>query len=147
MVSKGVITPETRLTEWVNGLTYPQKPDGTLYVCLYPWDLSKAILQAHSKPLTLNEISHKPKIFSKLYSKNDLWCIHLNKAISLFTMFHTHKGRYRFLRMPFGLKMSQNVFQMGMEQLTYRLLGIITIYEDICIFGSTHQEHNQSLSR
>ena len=40
------------------------------------------------------------------------WSIHLNKPRSLLTTFNTQKGRYRFLRIPFGLKMSPDVIQM-----------------------------------
>ena len=38
--------------------------------------------------------------------------------------------------MPFSLKMSQDIFQIWMDQLTKRLPSITAIYSDICIFGS-----------
>ena len=64
---------------------------------------------------------------------------------SYLTTFTTHKGRYRFLRMPFGLKMLQDVFQMGMDNITERLKGIISIHDDICVFGRTQQEYDENL--
>ena len=47
--------------------------------------------------------------------------------------------------MPFGLKMSQDVFQMRLDNITERLAGIISIHDDICIFGKTQQEHDENL--
>ena len=37
--------------------------------------------------------------------------------------------------------MSQDVFQMNMNQITYRLPGSIAIHDDICVFGKTRKEH------
>ena len=116
-----IITPVTIPTEWVSSITYPRKPDGTLCICLDPRDLNKAIIREHYKAPTLEEISHKlagATVFSKLDAKDGFWSIHLDDASSHLTTFNTHKGRYRFLRMPFGLKMAQDVFQMRMDEIT-----------------------------
>ena len=102
-----IITPVTEPTEWVSSITYPCKPDGTLCICLDPKDLNKAIIREHYKAPTLKEISHKlagATIFSKLDTKDGFWSVHLDTASSYLTTFNTHKGRYRFLCMPFGLK-------------------------------------------
>ena len=45
----------------------------------------------------------------------------------------------------FGLKMSQNVFQMQMDQITDRLPGIIAIHDDICVYGNDTIEQNKNL--
>ena len=56
-----------------------------------------------------------------------------------------HHGRYCFLHMPFGLKMSQDIFQMQMDQATDCLPCITAIHDDICIFGHTPEEHDWHL--
>ena len=43
--------------------------------------------------------------------------------------------------MPFSLKMSNDVFQMHMNQVMAHLPGIITIHYDICIYSCTPEEH------
>ena len=58
MVNKGVISPVSKLTEWVSSLMYPHKPDGKLHIYLDPKDLNKAIVWEHYKAPTLDEISH-----------------------------------------------------------------------------------------
>ena len=47
--------------------------------------------------------------------------------------------------MPFGLKMSHDVFQIQMDQATDHLPSIIAIHDDICIFGHTPEEHDEHL--
>ena len=47
--------------------------------------------------------------------------------------------------MLFGLKISQDVFQMCMDQITNRLPEIIVIHDDICIYGQIREEHDQHL--
>ena len=46
--------------------------------------------------------------------------------------------------MPFGLKMSQDIFQMWMDQVAHRLTGIVAIHDDICMYGRdmAEQDHN-----
>ena len=148
MKDLNIITPVTIPTEWVSSITYPRKPDGTLCICLDPRDLNKAIIREHYKTPTLEEISHKlagATVFSKLDAKDGFWSVHLHDTSSHLTTFNTHKGRYRFLRMPFGLKMAQDVFQMRMDQITERLPGIIAIHNDICVFGKTQEQHDKHL--
>ena len=142
MVDQEIITPVTEPTEWVSSLTYPQKPDGSLHICLDPKDLNKAIIREHYKAPTLDEITHKlsgAKVFSKLDAKDGFWSIHLDTQSSYLTTFNMHKGCYWFLCMPVGLKMSQDVFQMWMDQITDRLPGVIAIHNDICenVYNST----------
>ena len=84
-------------------------------------------------------------VFSKLDAKDGFWSIHLDNASSHLTNFNTNKGKYTFLRMSFSLKMAQDVFQMRMDQITERLPGIIAIYDDICVFGKTQEQHNKHL--
>ena len=148
MVLKGVIAPVTKPTTWVSSLTYPHKPGGSLCICLDPKDLNKAIVQEHYKAPTLDEITHClswATCFSKLDAKDGFWSIHLDEDSSYLTTFNTHHGRYRFLHMPFSLKMSQDIFQMWMDQATDHLHSIIAIHDDICMFGHTPEKHDEHL--
>ena len=148
MVLKGVIAPVTKPTAWVSSLTYPHKPDGSLHICLNPKDLNKAIVQEHYKAPTPDEITHclsGATCFSKLDAKDGFWSIHLDEDSLYLTTFYTHHGRYRFLHMPFSLKMSQDAFQMQMDQATDCLPCIIAIQDDICMFDRTPEEHDEHL--
>ena len=106
------------------------------------------IIWEHYKAPILDEITHKlsrAKVFSKLDTKDGIWSIHLYKPSPYLTTFNTHKGHYQFLHMPFGLKMSQDVFQRCMDQITDRLPGIIAIHNEICMYGQDIAEHDHNL--
>ena len=114
MVDHGIITPVTEPTEWVSSLTNPCKPDGSIHICLDLSDLNKAIIREHYKAPTLDEITHKlsgAQVFSKLDAKDGFWSIHLDTPSSYLTAFNTYKGCYWLLCIPFGFKMSKDIFQ------------------------------------
>ena len=148
MVDNGINAPITEPTKWVSSLTYPRNSDGTICPCLYPCNLNKAIIHEHYKAPTLEKISHKlsgATVFSKVDAKDGFWIIDLDTPSSYLTPFNTHKGCYQYLHMPFGLKMSQDVFHMCMNLITNRLPGIIAIHDDICVFGKTREEQDTHL--
>ena len=73
MVDKVIITSVTGPTEWVSSPTYLRKSDGTICPCLDLHDLNKAIIRAHYKTPTLDEMSHRlsgTTVFSKLDVKD-----------------------------------------------------------------------------
>ena len=133
MVTKVVIAPVSQATHWVSSLMYPWKPDGSLHTCLDPKDLNKTIVREHYKAPTIKEISHQlngTTYISKLDAKDRFWSIHLNEKSFYMTTFNTHCGRYQFLWIPFGLKMSQEIFQMCMDQVIDHLPSIIAKHCD-----------------
>ena len=110
---------------------------------------NKANIWDHYKAPTLDEIIHKlsgATVFSKLDAKDSFLTIHLDTPSSYLMTFNTHKGCQQFpFHIPFGLKMSQVVFQMQMDHITDRLPGIITIHSDTCVYGRNTTEHDKQL--
>ena len=150
MESRGIITKlkEGKPTAWVNSLVYRRKPNGKLRICLDPKDLNKAISREHHVIPTLEEILPKlsgAKYFSIVDAKCGYWNVELDQESSYLTTFNSPFGRYRFLRMPFGLKMSQHVFQAKIDQTFEGCEGTIGIADDIVIFGKSEQEHDNHL--
>ena len=110
MVCQRIITKQTEPTPWVSSLTYPKKANGKLRICLDPKDLNKAIIHENHKAPTLEEIAHVltgATKFSKVDGKKAFFGMHLTEEVSLLMTFNAHLGRYRFLCVPFGLKMSK----------------------------------------
>ena len=71
--------------------------------------------------------------------------IHLTHEASLLTTFNSHRGWLRFLRMPFGAKMSQDVFQLRMDAILEQCPGVIGIHDDMVIFGVDQEDHDANL--
>ena len=116
MESKGIIIKlkEGAPTAWVHSLVYRRTPNGQLRIYLDPKDLKKGIRREHHVIPTLEEILPKlaaAKFFSFVDAKCGYWNVNLDLESSYLTTFNSPFGRYRFLRMPFALKMSQDVFK------------------------------------
>jgi hypothetical protein len=149
MVKLEVIEPVTEPTDWVSSITSAKKPNGRWRICLDPKDLNKAIKRTRSHTPTLEEISHKlggSTVFSKLDARHGYWSIVLDEESSLLTTFNSPGfGRYRFKRLPFGLNISQDIFQQKMDQILDRCPGTIGIADDVCVFGKDEVEHDANL--
>ena len=99
----------TRPTDWVNSLVIREKENGRLRLSLHPKDLNKAIKREHNPIPILEEITPKlagAKLFSKVDARSGYWNVKLDEESSYLTTFNTPFGRYRLLRMTFGLRMS-----------------------------------------
>jgi len=70
----------------------------------------------------------------------------LSEESSYLTTFNTPFGRYRFRRLPFGLKSSQDEFQRKIDESFEGLDGVVVIVDDILVFGHTHEEHDKRVS-
>ena len=59
MEALGVITCINQPTDWVLSITYVQKANGELRLCLDLHDLNRAICHNHHKMPTVEEVTHK----------------------------------------------------------------------------------------
>ena len=79
-----------------------------------------------------------------LKAKSGYWNVKLERRSSYYTTFNSPFGRYRFLRMPFSLKMSQDVFQSKIDQTFEGYQGVVGICDDIVVYGKTKEEHDSN---
>ena len=59
--------------------------------------------------------------------------------------FRTPFGRYCWLRLPFGLNVSQYALQSWMDQHLDGLTGVESIADNIIVFGENEEYHNRKL--
>ena len=148
MEALGVITHVDQPTDWVSSLTYVQKENNELHLCLDLHDLNRAICHDHHKMPTVEEVAHEftnLHYFTKLNAHHGYWSIVLDEESSLLTTFNSPFGRYRFLCLPFGLVCSQDIFQKRMDQFLKECPGCIGIATDITVHGCTEAEHDAHL--
>ena len=137
LIEEEIITEQVEPTPWVSSVTFLRKPNGEVRVCLDPSNLNKAIIREHHKPMTVEEIAHElagATVYTKADALKAFLQIHLTHEASLLTTFNSHQGRLHFLRMPFGAKMSQDVFQLWMDAILKQCPGVIGIHDDMVIF-------------
>lgn len=149
MESNGIICKVTEPTDWVNALVVVEKPKtGKLRVCLDPRPLNKAILRPHYPLPTLEDVTTKlagAKYFSVLDARSGYWAIKLSNESSMLTTFNTVFGRYRFLRLPFGIISAQDEFQRRVDETYEGLSGVAAIVDDVLVFGKTKLDHDRHL--
>ena len=148
MEQEGVIQRITEHSDWCSSLVYVTKPDNSLRICLDPQRLNQSLRRCPHKIPTLEELNPafaNAKMFSKLDAKAGYWSIPLHEESQLLTTFRTPFGRYCWRRLPFGLNVSQDIFQARMDIILENLPGVVNIADDICVFGSNQAEHDQNL--
>ena len=148
LIEEEIITEQVEPTPWVSSVTFPRKPNGDVRVCLDPSNLNKAIIREHHKPMTVEEIAHKlagATVYTKADALKAFLQIHLTHEASLLTTFNSHRGWLQFLWMPFGAKMSQDVFQLRMDAILEQCPGVIGIHDDMVIFGVDQEDHDANL--
>ena len=147
MVKLDVIEPVEEPTDWVNTYVAVEKEDKTR-ICLDPNALNKYVQREHMHLPTVDDIYSEirnGKFYSKIDLKDGYWQIPLTRSSSLLTTFQTHIGRFKFKRLPFGLNSANEVFQKRVSQVFGGIKGVKVMYDDVLIFGSTEEEHNERL--
>ena len=148
LIEEEIITEQVEPTPWISSVTFLRKPNGEVRVCLDPSNLNKAIIREHHKPMTVEEIAHElagATVYTKADALKAFLQIHLTHEGSLLTTFNSHRGWLRFLQMPFGAKMSQDMFQLRMDAILEQCPGVIGIHDDMVIFGVDQQDHDANL--
>ena len=143
LVKKGIITEVHEHTEWINSIVPVMKEDGSLRLCLDPKDLNKAIERNQWYARTLDDIlPEQSRYFTIKDATSGFWHIPLLLRSSLLTTFNTPWGKYRWLRMPFGLKVSGDVFQERLHKVLRLVPGVLGITDDIVKCGATENTHD-----
>ena len=134
----------------MNAFACNKKKSGELRICLDSKPLNKFIKRTYYKTPTREEISHElagAKHFTKLDAKHGYWAIYMDEQSSLLRCFNTMFGRHKYLRCPFGLKVSQDIFQQKMDQVLEDYKEAIGISDDICIYGRPTAEPDWNLRK
>ncbi|XP_077561943.1 uncharacterized protein LOC144178178 isoform X2 [Haemaphysalis longicornis] len=148
MEEQNVITKVTEPTEWSSYMVAVVKGD-KVRICLDPTELNKVMLCEHYPMPVLEEVAQRlsgAKCFSTLDAASGLWQIKLSDSSSKFCTMSTPYGRYRFLRMPFGIASAPEIFQAAMHRLLEGLSGVAVVMDDILVWGTTKEEHDNNLT-
>ena len=150
MVAEGIITKVEEPTEWVSGMVIVEKTNGDIRICIDPRQLNKAIKRQHHKMPTTDEILAEmadAKFFSKVDASSGYWQIQVSDESTNLLTFATPWGRYKFLRLPFGIHSATEVFQVEVANIIAGLTGCVNLQDDIIIWGRTQEEHDKNLEK
>lgn len=85
----------------------------------------------------------RAKVFSTLNANSGYWQLKLDDDSADLCTFNTPFGRYRYLRMPFGVKSAPEIFQGVMTQMLQHFEGVEVVMDDILVRGETTEQHDK----
>ena len=149
MEQTGVIVRQTQPTAWVKSMVTVAKPN-KIRICIDPSDINKAIRREHYPMMTIDEVvagMPQAKVFSVLDATSGYWQVKLDDASSKLCTLNTPYGRYRFIRLPLGIKSAPEVFQHRMSELSGKIEDVRAIIDDLLIWGKNDEEHDARLKQ
>lgn len=148
MVKEGVIEPIDMATEWCAPMVAVLKKNMSVRICVDFTELNKYVIRERMVLPSVDETLAQmggAKVFSKLDASSGFWQIPLDKKSSILTTFVTPFGRFKFLRLPFGLNSSPEHFQKRIAQVIDGLPGVVNLMDDIIVYGQNYDEHDTRL--
>jgi len=141
MVANGIIAPMDEPSEWISALLVVAKggpKSGKIRICIDPKPLNKALLRSHYPMRTIDDILPElrdAKVFTSCDASHAFWHVSLDEPSSKLTTFESPWGRFKWLRMPFGISPAPEAFEKKMQEALSGLDGIACIADDILVFG------------
>ena len=148
LIEQGIIEPSDDTT-WCAPLVPVRKPDGSIRLCVDFRELNQVRpLDRHmipTLPSILDSVG-KASVLSKIDLTSGFHQIPLDPEVKNLTTFLTPKGKFRFLKMPFGLKNAPSHFQRVMERVLQPVSSFAAVYiDDIIVFSDSWTQHLQHL--
>ena len=147
MEKEGHLAKVSQPTDWVNSMVVSTRGE-KIRICLDPGDLNKAVKREHYPIPTAEEIAAKipdAKVFTVLDAKSGYLQMKLDYESSLLTTMNTPIGRYRWLKLPFGIKSAPELYQRAMNEMLEDIDHAYAIMDDILIAGRDIAHHDSVL--
>ena len=87
------------------------------------------------------------KIFSKLDLSHAYLQLQLDETSQEYVIINTHRGLYRYTRLPFGVSSAPAIFQRTMETLLRDLPMVVVYTDNILVAGKSQEEHLTNLAQ
>lgn len=145
---RGIIAKVDEPTDWISHIQPVRKPNGKIRVCIDPQNLNKVIRRNHTVMPTLDDVLpqlNNAKFFSVCDAKEGFYQIPLAEDSTNLTTFWTPIGKYKYLRMPFGIASAPEEFQRRLTEGLVGLSGVTVVADDLLIYGATRRQHDDNL--
>ena len=85
------------------------------------------------------------KRFSKIDLKNAYLQMEVEETSKQYLTINTHKGLFRYNRLPFGIKTAPSIWQRAMEQTLQGIPNVEVMLDDIIVTGKSDAAHLENL--
>ena len=147
LLDKHYIQPST--SPWSSPMVTVRKPDGTVRLCV---DFKKTNAVTRQQPFYMPRVEEvlegvgKAAFIPKLDLSKGYYQIKMRDSDISKTAFICHRGKFEFLRMPFGVKNATAVFQELMQTLLSSHKAFSTPYmDDVVIYSNSWADHIQHI--
>lgn len=146
---QGIIAPVTTPTDWCAPIVVaPKKNSDKIRLCVDLTRLNKYVKRERYQSVTPAQAvadiaTENAKVFTKLDALKGYHQCPLEKGSQLLTTFITPFGRFKFLRAPFGISSISEHYNRRMDEAFVGLAGYRRIVDDVVIFDSDKEQHEQ----
>ena len=85
------------------------------------------------------------RTFTKIDLSQAYLQVPLDEESKKYVVINTHKGLFRYTRLPFGISAAPGIFQRVMDNILQGIPGVVVYLDDILITGPTVRDHLESL--
>ena len=132
-------------SEWAAPIVVVPKGDGQIRICGDYKVTVNGVLDVDQYPLPKPEDLFASLVGGQKFSKLDLSQAYqqmcLDEESQKFVTINTHKGLYRYTRLPFGVASAPALFQKTMDVILQGMKHVMCYIDDILVTGSTEMEH------
>ena len=136
-------------SDWASPIVPVPKGDGKIRICGDYKVTVNSHLQVDQYPLPKPDELFTALVGGKHFTKLDLKHAYqqmlLDEESRKLVTINTHKGLYRYTRLPFGIAPAPAIFQKTMDTILQGLPRVICYIDDILLTGSTDEEHYSNL--
>ena len=139
--------PDEEPRSYINPNVISPKPNGDIRFCLDMRYANNSIQRPYTTIPTLDEIKAKfagAQRFSKIDLKEAYNQFELDPESRNITAFYGPDGLYRFKRLNYGTKSSQDIMQLELQRILAGIANQFNMADDILV-GGTIEEHDEAL--
>ncbi|KZS10058.1 TE: Reverse transcriptase [Daphnia magna] len=143
--SQSIIQKMTEPTKWVHPIVIVPKKDGSLRLCVDFRQLNKAIIRPLFETATpfqaVRTIPPGMRYFTVIDALKGYNQVLLDEESSNLTTFSTPFGRYKYLRLPFGVTHAGDDYSRHVAEIFDDMPCSRRVVEDVIVFSKTYDEH------
>lgn len=148
LLKEGIIE-EVDYSEWGTPIVPVLKSDNSVRICGDYKTTINPFLRDDNYPIPLiNEIFAVLSggvQFTKLDLSSAYQQVELDETSKLYTTISTHRGLFKYNRLPFGVKPAANKFQKIISKILAGIEHMGVFFDDICITGKNREQHSNTL--